>query len=155
MFLKVKLNARSATGYFISAYIIVTILAYLASYLVSIFIQLPPQPPGGNMFDSPEFVKSVPYHLVINLLVWTLFSYMYFRTSQKRGLNTTAPIYLGLFWLLAAILTDLVFFVLIPSPVALSFHQFYVEYQPWISITYLIVFISPLLSSTFVLRGNS
>jgi hypothetical protein len=150
MFLKVKLNVRSATGYFISAYIIVTILAYLASYLVSIFIKLPPELPGGNMFDSPEFVKSVPYHLVINLLVWTIFSYIYFRTNQKRGLNTTAPIYLGLFWLLTAMLTDLVFFVLIPSPVALSFHQFYVEYQPWISITYGIVFISPLISSTLI-----
>jgi hypothetical protein len=149
MFLKVKLNVRSATGYFISAYIIVTILAYLASYLVSIFIRLPPEQPGGNMFDSPEFVKSVPYHLVINLLVWTLFSYMYFRTNLKRGLNT-APVYLGLYWLLAAMLTDLVFFVLIPSPVALSFHQFYVEYQPWISITYGIVFISPLLASTLI-----
>jgi hypothetical protein len=149
MFLKVKLNVRSATGYFISAYVIVTILAYLASYLVSIFVQLPPQPPGGNMFDSPEFVKSVPYHLVINLIVWTLFSYMYYRTNLKRGLNT-APVYLGLYWLLAAMLTDLIFFVLIPSPVALSFHQFYVEYQPWISITYGIVFISPLLSSTLI-----
>jgi hypothetical protein len=146
MFLNVKLNVRSATGYFISAYVIVTILAYLASYLVSVFIKLPPDLPGGNMFDSPEFVKSVPYHLLINLLVWTAFSYMYFRNNQKRGFNTTAPIYLALFWLLAAMLTDLVFFVLIPSPVALSFHQFYVEYQPWISITYLIVFISPLLS---------
>lgn len=146
MFLSAKLNARSATGYFISAYIIVTILAYLASYLVSVIIKLPPDPPGGNMFDSPEFVKSVPYHLLINLLVWTAFSYIYFRSNQKRGFNTTAPIYLGLYWLLAAMLTDLVFFVLIPSPVALSFHQFYVEYQPWISITYLIVFISPLLS---------
>jgi hypothetical protein len=150
MFLKVKLNVRSATGYFISAYIIVTILAYLASYLVSIYIQLPPELPGGNMFDSPEFVKSVPYHLVINLVIWTVFSYMYFRTNQKRGLNTTAPVYLGLFWLLAAMLTDLVFFVLIPSPVALTFHQFYIEYQPWISITYGIVFISPLISSTLI-----
>ncbi len=146
MFLNVKLNVRSATGYFISAYIIVTILAYLASYLVSVFIKLPPDPPGINMFDSQEFVKSVPYHLLINLLVWTAFSYMYFRNNQKRGFNTTAPIYLSLFWLLTAMLTDLIFFVLIPSPVALSFHQFYVEYQPWISITYLIVFISPLLS---------
>jgi hypothetical protein len=146
MFLNVKLNVRSATGYFISAYIIVTILAYLASYLVSVFIRLPPDPPGINMFDSQEFVKSVPYHLLINLLVWTAFSYMYFRNNQKRGFNTTAPIYLSLFWLLTAMLTDLIFFVLIPSPVALSFHQFYVEYQPWISITYLIVFISPLLS---------
>jgi hypothetical protein len=130
MFLNVKLNARSATGYFISAYITVTILAYLASYLVSVIIKLPPDPPGGNMFDSPEFVKSVPYHLLINLLVWTAFSYIYFRNNQKRGFNTTAPIYLGLFWLLTAMLI----------------HQFYVEYQPWISITYLIVFISPLLS---------
>jgi hypothetical protein len=146
MFLKVKLNARSATGYFISAYIIVTVLAYLASYLVSVFIKLPPDPPGINMFDSQEFVKSVPYHLLINLLVWTAFSYIYFRSNRKSGFNTTSPIYLSFFWLLAAMLTDLVFFVLIPSPVALSFHQFYVEYQPWISITYLIVFISPLLS---------
>ena len=154
MFLNVKLNARSATSYFISAYIIVTILAYLASYLVSVFIKLPPDPPGSNMFDSPEFVKSVPYHLLINLLVWTAFSYIYFRSNQKRGFNTKAPIYLALFWLLTAMLTDLVFFVLIPSPVALSFHQFYVEYQPWISITYLIVFISPLLSYKLIKKRS-
>jgi hypothetical protein len=150
MVFNAKLNVRSATGYFVWAYIMVTVLAYLVSYLVGMIMQLPPGPPaGGSIFDSPEFVKSVPYHLLINLLVWTAFSYLYFKKNQKNGSLITNPLHLGLFWLLVAMLTDLIFFVLIPSPVALTFHQFYVEYQPWITITYAIVFISPLLAKIF------
>lgn len=148
--LLLKLNVRSAIKNFIAAYIIVTILAYFASFMVGMMLKLPPPEPGGSMFDSPEFVKSVPYHLLINLLIWTIFSYMYFTKNKNRELNITTAFYLSIFWLVTAMLTDLVFFVLIPSPVALTFHQFYVEYQPWISITYLIVFISPLISQGLI-----
>ncbi|HVY74306.1 MAG TPA: hypothetical protein VG890_05715 [Puia sp.] len=149
-----KLNSRSTIGYFVLAYIIVTILAYSVSYLLGMILHLPPPPPGTGIFDSPEFLKGVPYHLLINLLTWTVFSYLYFRKNITKNAPITVAAYLGLFWLVLAMLVDLIFFVLIPSPVALTFHQFYIEYQPWISITYGIVLISPMISFALMnLRG--
>ena len=146
MLLNVKLNIRKAIGHFICAYIIVTILAYSVSYLVGMMLKLPPPAPGVSIFDDPVFVKTVPYHLLINLLAWALFSYVYFRKNKKNPLDLSAAVYLGFFWLILSMTVDLIFFVMIPSPVSLTFRQFYIEYQPWISITYLIVLISPLIS---------
>jgi hypothetical protein len=36
--------------------------------------------------------------------------------------------------------------VLIPSPVQMTHHQMYVEYQPWLTLIYLIIFLCPVLS---------
>ena len=40
---------------------------------------------------------------------------------------------------------DLVGWVLIPHPLQLSFKQFYVEYQPWIMLVYIAIFLGPVL----------
>ena len=138
------INFKKAIINFAWAYITVTILAYAVSYIVGIVLKLPPPAPGESIFDSPEFVKTVPYHLLINLLCWTFFSYLYFTKRQDTGIKEA--VYLGAFWLVTAMIVDLVCFVLIKSPVSLTPHQFYVEYQPWISITYLLVFVSPFIA---------
>jgi hypothetical protein len=147
-----KLNFKKAILYFIWAYIIVTVLAYSLSYLVGSLMTPVAQAPGASIFDDPVFVKTVPYHLLINLLVWTLCSYAYFKRAKDKKPDFQAAIYLSFLWLVLAMLVDLTAFVLIKSPVSLTPHQFYIEYQPWISITYLILFVSPLISYAILKR---
>lgn len=139
----VTFSFKKALINFTWAYIIVTILAYSISYLAAIMFKLPSL--GGSPFDEPAFVMTVPYHLLINLLVWTFFGYLYFKKKQTNQYHLKEAMYLSCYWLVIAMIVDLVGFVLIKSPVSLTPYQFYVEYQPWISITYLIVFISPLI----------
>ncbi|MGO8055930.1 hypothetical protein, partial [Rhizobium leguminosarum] len=50
---------------------------------------------------------------------------------------------LALLWLVAAIVVDLVCFVLIRHPYSFTAHEFYIDYQPWISMIYLAIFLSP------------
>lgn len=142
-----KFNFKKAIINFILAYIIVTILAYSLTIIVGIVFKLPSSEDlGVNMFNDPAFVMTVPYHLLINLLTWTLFSCFYFKKNEKNKYFFNESVFLGFFWLVTAMIVDLIGFVLIKSPISLTPHQFYVEYQPWISITYFIVLISPFIN---------
>jgi hypothetical protein len=146
-----KLNFKKTIINFIWAYIVVTILAYSISILAGIIFKLPSyQDLGVGIFKDPAFVMTVPYHLLINLLTWTIFSHFYFRKKAIDTFRLLESFYLGLFWLGLAMTVDLIGFVLIKSPISLTLHQFYVEYQPWISITYVIVFVSPLVYYGFL-----
>ena len=42
---------------------------------------------------------------------------------------------------------DLVGWILIPHPWAMTFKEFYVDYQPWITLIYLVIFFSPIVAS--------
>jgi hypothetical protein len=53
-------------------------------------------------------------------------------------------IWLGTFWAIVTIVVDLVGWVLVPHPWAMTFKEFYVDYQPWITFIYLIIFVSPI-----------
>jgi hypothetical protein len=54
-------------------------------------------------------------------------------------------LYLGLIWSILIIVLDLIGWVIIQHPYTLSFYQFYIEAQPWITIVYIAVFVSPFI----------
>ena len=139
---------------FLWAYIIVTLLAYSLSYAMGTIFNLPSaEELGVSMFEDPAFVKTVPYHLFINFICWTFFGYRYLKKINAVHIQFTY--YLSCGWLIVAIVVDFVGFVLIKSPVSLTPYQFYIEYQPWISVTYAIVFISPLVAHALLKRKYS
>jgi hypothetical protein len=142
-----KSNVKKSVILFLLSYIIVTILAYGSSFAAAMLFKLPSHiDPGVSIFEDPAFVMTVPYHLLINLLIWVLFSYLYLRKVDKQYFWKEMYI-LSVTWLIAAMFVDLVFFVLIKTPYSLTAHQFYIEYQPWISITYFIVLLSPFIAA--------
>jgi hypothetical protein len=145
------INFRKASGNFILAYILVTILCYLVSSMAENVFQLPNEKElGVGVFEAPSFVQTVPYHLLINLIVWTLFAWRYLANKINDSHWWRESVLLGLLWLVFALAADFTAFILIKSPFSLTSHQFYIEYQPWITITYSIVIISPLLCYTFL-----
>ena len=146
-----KLNFKKAILNFVYAYVLVTILAYSASFAAAIIFKLPSYKDlEVSQLKDPSFVMTVPYHLLINLLCWTFFSFLYLK-ERKNNINLFKEAsYLGLLWLIIAMIVDLISFVIITSPISLTPYQFYVEYQPWISITYFIVLISPVISYYFL-----
>jgi hypothetical protein len=52
----------------------------------------------------------------------------------------------GALWSGISIVIDLFGWVVIKHPWSLTFKQFYVEYQPWITLVYLAMFIAPVIS---------
>ncbi len=146
-----KLNFKKAILNFVYAYVLVTILAYAISFAAAIIFKLPSYKDlGVSQFQDPSFVMTVPYHLLINLICWIFFSYIYIKKKGDAIYSFKEAVYLGSLWLVMAMIVDFIGFVLIKSPVSLTPHEFYIEYQPWISFTYFIVFISPVISYRFL-----
>ncbi|NCD68432.1 hypothetical protein [Mucilaginibacter agri] len=138
------LNFKRAFGWFIVAYIVVSILAPAISITYAMVNHSPPPAPGVSVLQSAEFVATVPYHVLVMFLIWPLFAGIYFKKRHSGRQNLTREVWgLAIFWLFATIITDLVCFVLIKHPYSLTAHEFYVLYQPWISLIYLAIFLSP------------
>ena len=85
------------------------------------------------------------------LIVWPVFAGIYFR---RRSSGIKERWTLGTFWVVAAMLVDLICFVIVKSPYSFSFYEFYVLYQPWLTLIYLAIFLSPLIHLVFSTRAE-
>ena len=142
------LDIRRALIYFSIAYGVVTVLATATTVTYGIIYHSPqPEELGVSLLKAPSFVATVPYHVLIMLLVWPVFAWVYLRKRQPRNRDGELgeSLRLSFFWLAAAMIVDFVCFVLIKHPWSLTPHEFYVEYEPWISLIYISIFLSPLI----------
>jgi len=142
------LDMRRALIYFSIAYGVVTVLATATTVTYGIIYHSPqPEELGVSLLKAPSFTATVPYHVLIMLVVWPVFSWVYFRKRQQeiQGKEVMETLRLSFFWLAAAMIVDFVCFVLIKHPYSLTPHEFYVEYQPWISLIYISIFLSPFI----------
>jgi heme/copper-type cytochrome/quinol oxidase subunit 2 len=141
---------------FFAAYILVTILAAATTEIYGAVSKLAPAAPGISPVKAPVFLATVPYHVLIMLIVWTLFALIYFKKDKSRNAaeERSETRNLAFAWLALAIIVDFVGFVLIKHPYSLSAHAFYVDYQPWISLIYLAIFLSPWIRLMLVKRAK-
>src|SRR5262249_19611675 len=108
--LRPRLGRRlaSAMGYFVVAYVVVTILATAFAFTLIWVLNLPTSDELGiSRAKDPGFLLSTPYILVINLLCWTAFAALYYRKRPVSCVETTA---FALLWPLSAMVIDLIFF---------------------------------------------
>jgi len=140
-----RLAILPALIYFLIAYVLVTILAAAVSETYAAVNHSRDPLPGESILHAPAFVATVPYHVLIMLLVWPVFAWVYFRKrrSSDSQQQRTQTLQLGTLWLASAMLVDFVGFVLIKNQWSMTPHELYVEYQPWISLIYLAIFLSP------------
>ena len=142
------LDIKRALIYFFFAYGVVTILATAVTVLYGIIYHSPqPEELGVGLLKAPAFTATVPYHVLIMLLVWPAFAWVYLRKRQPRNRvrELSETLRLSFFWLAAAMIVDFVCFVLIKHPWSLTPYEFYVEYEPWIGLIYISIFLSPLI----------
>jgi hypothetical protein len=141
-----RLAIFPAMIYFAVAYVLVTMLAAGLTMSYAVVYHSPgPQELGVGILQAPAFAATVPYHVAIMLVVWPLFAWIYFRkrrpiNAQQEGRQT---LQLSFLWLTSAIVADFVGFVLIKNAWSMTPHELYVEYQPWITLIYLSIFLSP------------
>lgn len=143
-----RLRIGRALLFFLAAYVIVTVLASATTLIYgSINNTWAADSAASSPVRAPSFASTVPYHVLIMLVVWTLFAWLYFRGSARvvRRDQVRETALLSILWLVGAMLVDFVGFVVVRQPWSLTPHQFYVDYQPWITLIYLAIFVSPWL----------
>jgi hypothetical protein len=148
--LPVRLGA--ATLYFLLGYCIVTGLGVLLTVVLAIFE--PAAPAGTPMLQIPAYAMSVPFHPLLNLLVWPVLGWIYLGRLASDGHRQLEALRLGFFWVVATAGIDLFGWVLLPQPWRMTFDQFYVGYQPWISLIYLVILLSPILADQVAPAGR-
>src|ERR1700686_5272797 len=136
----------AASLYLFLAYWIVTALGILLTIVFAVTVS-PFSAEAVPMLQVPAYAMSVPFHPLLNLLVWPAFGWLYLRRLAPNIEREREAVPLCFFWFLATAVIDLFGWVLVPHLWHMTLEQFYVGYQPWISLIYLVIFISPNLAA--------
>jgi hypothetical protein len=100
-------NLKRATLYLLLAYWIVTILGLLLTILFAALFHPPsPQDLGVTASQAPAYLMTIPYHPLLNLLVWPWFAWLYWRNLPSETRRKSEMFRLGLFW---ALITNVLF----------------------------------------------
>jgi hypothetical protein len=152
---QVRIRYTRAIVTFVAAYIVVTILGIALSVFIGVVGHMPQ---NDEPMKNEAYLVSERFLPLLNLLVWGMFAWVYFRKRKGDGELTRLQgeaWALGAFWLAAAVVVDYVGFVLIKNPISLSPHDFYIGQFPWIYLIYVAVLLSPFCYLIFASRGGS
>lgn len=133
---------------FWSAYLIVTLIGILHTLFNIYVLHMKPKD-EDSMGEAYE--KTKPWHPLYNLTVFTAFGCLYMANLPCPYVCeafATSAIWTGL-----CIVFDLFAWVIIRHPWSLSLREFYIGYQPWISLIYAAIFLGPLLGALFLLNN--
>ena len=101
-----------------------------------------------SMKDSPGmgegYEKTKPWHPLYNIIIFPLFAYLYLNGLEAATLSDAAAA--SVVWGTITVVFDLFGWVLIKHPWSLSFKEFYVDYQPWITLIYISIYASPFIA---------
>lgn len=99
-----------------------------------------------DYFLKTAYLKSLPIIPLYYLLVWMLCSVFYFIMHKSANVYTEA-LFTGLFWWLLTLLLEMLLWVKTKHKLQLSWKEMYMKSQPWLSISYYAILISPLIIS--------
>ena len=128
------------------AYVVVTLIGVLHTIFNICVLHYKPMS-GQDMGEGYE--KTKPWHPLYNIIIFPIFGWLYMNGLKNPSL--AEAFITGAIWASICIVFDLVGWVLIKHPWSLSFKQFYVQYQPWISLIYIIIFFAPAIGFGFCL----
>ena len=137
-----------ALGFMFLAYTVVTILGVAHTIFNSLVLGMAAPDTIHTVYDYPAYAATVPFHPLYNLIIWPLFAMLYYKTTEPKSVMKAA-LPLGLVWFFAAIAIDALGWVLIPHPFSMTWKEFFIDYQPWITLIYLTIFVSPFLGAFF------
>lgn len=127
------------------AYFIVTAIGMLHTVFNIYVLHMKPM---DETTMGEGYEKTKPWHPLYNIVVFSLFGFIYMNglpcPTFQEALIT------GAVWSGICIVFDLVGWVIIKHPWRLTFKQFYVEYQPWITFIYTAIFLGPILGFLYL-----
>ena len=128
--------------WYFAAYVLVTLTGVLHTVFNITVLHM------KSMMDSPGmgegYERTKPWHPLYNIIIFPPFAYLYLAGLHTVTLQTA--VWTGLLWGTVTIVIDVIGWVLIKLPWSLTFKEFYVDYQPWITLIYLTIYASPLIA---------
>lgn len=105
-----------------------------------------------SMKESPGmgegYEKTKPWHPLYNVVVFPIFAYLYLHGLEI--VTLTEVMATSLIWGTITVVFDLFGWVLIKHPWSLTFREFYIDYQPWITLIYITIYASPFIAYGFM-----
>ena len=100
------------------------------------------------------YAKTVPFHPLYNIIIWPIFAFLYLRMTKPDKNQWKTALFLGLSWSIITIIFDLFGWVIIKHPWSMTWKAFYIDYQPWITLIYLSIFISTFIGMYLYKKGS-
>lgn len=127
------------------SYVIVTILGILHTVFNIYVLQMNPMDENGM---GEGYEKTKPWHPLYNIIFFSIFGWFYMNNLSVPSL--LEALMTGLIWVGICIVVDVIGWVMIKHPWSLSYKEFYVDYQPWISLIYISIFAGPIIGFLFI-----
>lgn len=121
------------------AYIIVTLIDVLHTIFNIYVLHMKPM---NNYSMGEGYEKTKPWHPLYNIIIFTVFGFIYMNGLVNPTIGEA--LVTGTIWVGICIVFDVFGWVVIKHPWSLTFKQFYIEYQPWITLIYIAIFIGPI-----------
>ena len=136
--------------WYVISYIVVTWVGIGHTVFNILVLGMSSMAEGPGMGMGYEMTK--PWHPLYNIILFTLFGLLYLR--KVKDLTLKKAMATGALWAGISIVIDLVGWVLIKHPWSLTFKEFYIDYQPWITLVYLAMFIAPMIGYLILSRAK-
>lgn len=105
-----------------------------------------------SMKESPGmgegYEKTKPWHPLYNVVIFPIFAYLYLHGLEI--VTLTEVMATSLIWGTITVVFDLFGWVLVKHPWSLTFREFYIDYQPWITLIYITIYASPFIAYGFM-----
>ena len=124
------------------AYFIVTNIGVLNTIFNIKVLKMKSIKESSGMGEGYERTK--PWHPLYNIIIFPIFAYLYFNRLETVTLSNA--IATSLIWGTITVVFDLIGWVLIKHPWSLTVKEFYIDYQPWITLIYITIYASPLIT---------
>lgn len=128
------------------AYIIVTDIGVLHTIFNIKVLHMKSMKESPGMGEGYE--KTKPWHPLYNVVIFPIFAYLYLHGLEI--VTLTEIMATSLIWGTITVVFDLFGWVLIKHPWSLTFREFYIDYQPWITLIYITIYASPFIAYGFM-----
>ncbi len=103
---------------------------------------------GQPMKEMESYAQTMPFHPLYNIVLFPTFAWLYL--SGLKNLSIFDALITGAVWGTITVLFDLIGWVLVPHPWRCTFKDFYIDYQPWITLIYIVIYCSPLIAYAII-----
>ena len=133
--------------YYWIAYFIVTAIGILHTIFNIIVLHMKSMKDSPGMGDG--YYATKPWHPLYNIIIFPIFAAIYFSTIQDMTFSNVVAT--SIIWGTLTVIFDVFGWVIIKHPWSLTFKEFYVDYQPWITLIYIAIYASPFIAYGFSL----
>ena len=144
------MNLGLSMIWFWAAYVLVSIIGVMHTVFNWKVLKMEiPKDVEVKPSQVPAYIKTKPFHVLYNILIFPVFAYVYLKQIDPGNLWEEV-LAISISWTVITIVIDLIGWVLIKHPWHMTFKEMYIDYQPWISLIYVTIFVSPFIAAGIV-----